>query len=585
MIKKINHHINKIFSPRPRLTGSEFADRFFYTSSESSAIVGKWVTRPHQLEILDCMTDRRTPFVFVKKPTRVGYSIMLSIVNAFYIDNGASVLNYQPTDTEAFGFAEDTINPMIRDNPLIKNLVREDTTPKMDKKKKEKTTKKQYAGGYLEVLGASSDKNFNRRTVRVVVADEIDAWQKEVKNTGDILATMFTRTSDFVDRKNIVGGKPIGGKYEPQKEGYSQIDFLYQKGDKREYFHRCLKCNKLFNIKFFNHIKWVDKDPSSAFIECPHCEHHHINSDRIEMEKRGEWIAQDKFTGTASFWYWSILSQSPNLTLEKIVSMFLDVKNDPIKLKSFYNEVLAETFEDDYKKIKVIEAEDRREDYVAEVPEGVLALTVGVDIQKDRIELEIVGWGRNEETWSINYHRIYGDPLVGSQVWDDLNEILLKDYFTFDDKRMKIFATAIDTGSDFATKVYDFAKDKTKRKVYPIKGSSRKNDPIIASPSWSKKSKGVKFYVVGVSSVKKIISQYIEVESAGAGYMHFPKKDIYNDHYFKGLSSEVLTPKGWKKIYTRNEPLDVRGYSYIAMRLAGVDLELASEAGRRYWVI
>ena len=64
----------------------------------------------------------------------------------------------------------------------------------------------------------------------------------------------------------------------------------------------------------------------------------------------------------------------------------------------------------------------RAEPYT-DAPAGVAVITAGIDTQDDRIELELVGWGLGDESWSIAYEVIYGDP-AGATLWQELDELL-----------------------------------------------------------------------------------------------------------------------------------------------------------------
>ncbi|CAI3958802.1 terminase gpA endonuclease subunit, partial [Commensalibacter papalotli (ex Botero et al. 2024)] len=74
----------------------------------------------------------------------------------------------------------------------------------------------------------------------------------------------------------------------------------------------------------------------------------------------------------------------------------------PIELQTFVNTTLGETFEDRGEgALSELTLARRAELWAGEVPDGVVLLTAAGDTQDDRVELEIVGWGRNEERWSI----------------------------------------------------------------------------------------------------------------------------------------------------------------------------------------
>jgi len=390
----ITYGVN-VLKPKPKLSGSEWDDEYFYLSAESSSAPGKWHTRTWQREILDAMTDQKTQICVFKKPTRVGYTKMLNIVSGYFIHQRPSVqLHYQPNADEAKGYAEDEFEPMVRDNRVISKLIE---TPNIrGRTKKEKTIKKLYPGGYVEFLGAESDRNFNRRTARVVSGDELDTWKKEVGSAGDAVTTMMRRTSDFWDRKNILGGKPIGGEFtdemdENELDGVSVVDYWFKKGS-QEYRHLPCPYCKFYQRFEFEDLTW-NKDygedgevtkhhPETAHFKCKKCGERIYDHHKRDMDKKGRWIAQNPKAlndGIRSFHIWAMLSYSPNVTWADIAKEFFASKKDRLKLKAFTNEVLARTYEDDYDKVTIRNHQERIEPYTSQVPEGVYVLTAGAD--------------------------------------------------------------------------------------------------------------------------------------------------------------------------------------------------------------
>ncbi len=577
-------YAKNVLKPKPLLTGTQWANKYFNLSAESSSAPGKFKAYPYQEEILNTMTDLKAKIVVVKKPTRVGYTKLLNATQAYYIDQHPSViLHYQPTDDEARGYAEDEFEPMIRDNPIIAKLI--ETPSIRGRIKKEKTVKKLYPGGYVEILGAESDRNLNRRTARVAVGDEIDTWKKEAGKAGDTITTMMRRTSDFVYRKNIIGGKPIGGEYDEEKElddSISVVDYWYKKGDQRKRYLPCPDCNH-YQLFEFEDLTWEkDKNkngdtirhyPETAHFACNKCDFKIYDHNKREMDKKGKWIAAKPFDGIASFDFWAMLSYSPNVTWTDIVKEFIDATKSRLKMKAFTNEVLARTWEEDFEKI-IIDTDGRLEEYSAQVPEGVLVITCGTDIQKERIECEVVGWGAYEESWSIEYMIFHGDTSK-PDVWKAYDEFLLKSYECEDGSKMRVHAVGNDTGYR-PTVVQTFTKKRIGRRVFAIKGHSTVRANLIPrTATVSKKVKGALLYLVGVNEGKNIISSHIATTEVGAGYMHFPNDAMYSDEYFKQLTSEKKIKTGqWIKTRSRNEALDVRVYAYIALFIANVDLEM-----------
>ena len=415
--KALIDYMKNLLKPKPILTGSEWFDKYFYLIS-TSANAGKWKTKSWQKEIIDVMCDNTTQMVVFKKPTRVGFTKILTGVKAFFMhQRPCNILDYHPTDDEAKGYVEDELEPMIDEVPVISQIV--ETPAVKGRKKREKTIKKRYPKGFYEALGAESDRNLNRRTAKVVIADELDTFKKEAGKAGDVVAQMMRRNSDFWDRKTILGGKPVGGEYDENGElddSVSTIDYWFKLGDQRIRHYPCPNCDTYQTFEFEDLIWDKDKDengktirhyPHTAHFECKECKEPIYYHHKRKMDERGKWIATKPFAGIASFHIWAFISDSPNVTQKHIVEEFLQAKNVKAKLKTFTNEVLARTWEEDYEKIKI--EHNRTEEYEAEVPNGVLVLTAGVDVQKDRLEMEVVGWGAYEESWSIDY-KIFNGP-------------------------------------------------------------------------------------------------------------------------------------------------------------------------------
>jgi phage terminase large subunit GpA-like protein len=580
---------------KPILTGSQWADTHFMLSPESSATPGKWKTYPWQRDILDAMTDYTTKIIVIKKPTRVGFTKLLGIVHAYFIDQRPSVqLHYQPNDDEARGYAEDEFEPMVRDNAIIAKHI--ETPNTRGRIKKEKTVKKLYPGGYIEILGSESDRNLNRRTARVVVGDEVDTWKKEAGKAGDTIMTMFRRSSDFWDRKNIIGGKVIGAAYNPEIEeldGISMIDYWYQRGT-QEYRHwPCPHCGH-FNRLEFEDMLWekdIDENsgktikhyPNTAHFKCKSCGNRIEDKHKREMDKSAKWVAENpdaQKDGIRSFHPWAMVSYSPNVTWPDIVREFLAASKSRLKLKAFYSEVLARTWEEDYERADTNTLHDRREEYAAQVPHGVLVLTFGADTQDDRIECEIVGWGANEESWSIDYKIFHGDTSK-PEVWAQFDEYLMKTWHHEDGGIMRPYAGLLDTQGHRAKEAYAFCKQRFARRVFASKGHNQKDAPIAPRLASRKNKANVPLFLIGVNQAKDVIYSHIKTESPGAGYMHFPNEPIYGDEYFAQLTAEQRDKTGaWKKRRARNETLDCRVLAYASVFVAGIDLELLAKRGQ-----
>ncbi|MFR8330931.1 MAG: terminase gpA endonuclease subunit [Oscillospiraceae bacterium] len=209
-------------------------------------------------------------------------------------------------------------------------------------------------------------------------------------------------------------------------------------------------------------------------------------------------------------------------------------------------------------------------------------LTAGVDVQDDRFEVEVVGWGVGKESWGIRYQKIYGDMLK-EQVWRDLDAFLTATFSKKDGTQLPILCTCIDSGGHHTDQVYRFTKERYERRIFAIKGKGGQEVPYIRNPSTNNRVK-TPLFVLGVDAGKALVYQRLKhepPERKGPNYCHFPLNEEagYDEQYFRGLTSEkavVRFRKGrsvtvWEikdASYKRNEPLDLRNYATAALEIA-----------------
>jgi len=237
----------------------------------------------------------------------------------------------------------------------------------------------------------------------------------------------------------------------------------------------------------------------------------------------------------------------------------------------------------------------RREKYDAEIPDGVLVLTMGVDTQDNRLEYEIVGWDRDEQSWGISRGVIPGIPDTQS-VWDEIDALMDRQWRTPSGLSLKVMAAFVDSGGHYTQDVYRACAERfvNGRKIFAIKGDDGQDKEYVSMMKKSGPIKSPKF-IIGVDSGKTAIMSATAVENPGARYMHFPRdyEAGYDMEFFRGLISEkmVIHRRGgkavmaWEKTYERNEPLDCRNYARAAYkyfrwpfdkiegRLKGLDVE------------
>lgn len=307
------------------------------------------------------------------------------------------------------------------------------------------------------------------------------------------------------------------------------------------------------------------------------------------MKKQpAKWIAENpdayEIKGTRSFWLKGFVSPWKNW--ESIVTEFLEARGNSQKMQVVVNTLFGELWENRGE----IEDEEtvlaRREEYGAELPDGVLLLTCGVDTQDDRLEFEIVGWGRFGESWGIKKGIIMGRPDADA-TWTALDDVICHIYRFKSGVGLPVSLTFVDEGGHFTQEVRYNCNIRQAKNMYAVKGRGGNDIPYTSPPKKQKillqgKPLGLCWvYEIGVDAGKTIIMDNIKVQTPGRNYCHFPKQDEYGPAYFKGFLSETkeYDPKKnrfiWVKIpgHERNEPLDCRNYALAAKKALPLDLD------------
>lgn len=570
----------KLAAPPPRLLVSEWADQHRQLSKESAAEPGQWRTdkAPYQREMMDAVKEPEVKEVVFMTSSQVGKSEMLNNIIGYHVAHEpCPILLALPTLRLAEAYSKDRIAPMIRDTPAITDKFKD----KRAKDSDNTILHKKYTGGHLTLVGANSTSSLSSRPISKLLMDELDRWPSTTPE-GDPIKIVQDRTKNWHNAKQIMASSPT-------EAGRSKIEKAYKASDQRVYHVPCPHCGFEQPLKW-EQIKWPKDSEGNhlheaAFLECIDCEKAIDESYKLSMLKAGRWIARKPFKGIAGFHLNALYS--PWVAWSRTVESFLKAKADPETLKVWTNGDMGEVWELEGEGVDINPLIVRREQYTpATLPVGVVYITAGVDVQGDRLEAEVVGWGLGEETWSIEYITIYGNPHH-QQVYKQMFEALERTYTPAHGSEIICSSIAIDSG--FATdSVYDFVRKASNRTrgVYATKGVGGEGLPIVGKPS-KKTKKNVRLFPVGVDTCKARLYNRLNSSSPGFGYCHFPAPsgsaddDSYNEEYFAQLTSERLVrvmSRGretyqWRKVRNRNEALDCRIYAMAALSIRKPNLE------------
>lgn len=587
-----NKAFSKVCRPKSRVTGTEWADTRRYVAPGTSPEPGEWRTSrvPYLAEPMDCATDSTTEITVMMCSSQIGKSEFLLNVMGYYADQEpAPQLFLQPTVEAAEAFSKERIDPTFRYSRGLRGKLETGLDGRGTARKSSTTIRmKHYPGGYIALVGANSPAGLASRPIRVLLADELDRMGDTKE--GDPLKLAMQRTTNFHNRKICFVSTPT-------IDGQSKIQEWWDKSDKRYYYVPCQHCGAEQRL-IWGQVKWdKDKDgkgmPETARYECAECSGVMRGPGKPSMDLlgAGRWIAErPEITSVAGFHINSMYS--PWVDLSKLVEEWLDVTKtrDREGLMEFINLKLGELYVEHQDDISHDYLHRRREYYDAEVPDGVLLLTAGVDQQDDRLEVEVVGWGIGKESWGIKYDFFMGDPGQ-PQVWDQLDRFLQRTWSYSDGRQLGITCAIVDSGDgNYSAEVNEFTKAREHRNIFSGKGRGGLGVPFISRPTKGNRV-GATLFTLGVDAGKSVIMHRLRLEDEGPGYCHFPRDSDcgYDAEYFKGLLSErqVREYRGgkvtvsWKKFHERNEPLDCRNYATAALEIVNPDLEWLAEQPER----
>jgi phage terminase large subunit GpA-like protein len=494
--------------------------------------------------------------IVVMTSSQVGKTEILLNAIGYYIDQDSSpIMVVQPNLTMGQAFSKDRLAAMIRDSDRLRNIV-------ADAKSRDSgntTMHKKFPGGHITISSSGSAAGLASRPIRVLLLDEIDRFEHNVKGEGSPIALATARTKTFFNRKIFMCSTPT-------IKGISAIESAFEESDQRYYNVPCPECNHFQVLKWKN-VVWEEDKPETACYACEDCGSLIEESNKQWMINNGKWIATKESNKTAGFHISELYSVWS--TWADMAFNFLEAKKNPETLKTFCNTALGESWEEQGDAIDYELLLERRLNYDSEtIPEGVLVLTAGVDVQKDRLEVQTVGWGENFEAWVVDYKIFWGDPNA-QNVWQELDSYLKKRFTTESGRILTISCTCIDSGGHHTNQVYQFTKPRQGRRVFAIKGLSTAGKPIANRPTFVGKNKAV-LYGVGTDSAKETIFSRLSADPDKTT-LHFCS-DL-DEEYFQQITAEKRITKFvrgrkslvWKQIRPRNEALDTLVYNFAAI--------------------
>jgi phage terminase large subunit GpA-like protein len=568
-IEDVQESAAAVLLPPPDLSVSQWSDANRRLSSESAAERGEWRTdrAPYQRAVMDALSPSHPcEQIVLMSGAQLGKTSILENFIGYIVDLDAGpILLVEPREADAESFSKDRLAPMLRDTPCLRGKVADSRS----RDSNNTVLHKKFTGGSITLSASNSPAGLAMRSIRYCLLDEVDRYPASAGSEGDPVNLAITRTANFWNRKIVLCSTPT-------VKDASRIAAAWEESNQQSYWVPCPKC-ETFQVLRWGNVTWPKGRPEKAQYRCDNklCgeligEHH-----KAWMLARGEWRAARPESEIQGFWISGLYSPWRKWT--DLARKWLADKKSPERLREFINTVLAEVWEDETggTNTDVDSLLARREDYDSEdrLPPGVVLITAGADVQMDRIEVELVGWGRDEESWSLGYAILPGDT-VQAEVWDALDQVLGISFHHPHGPDLVVAAACVDAGYRQPI-VQAWCNERSHRHIFPTKGAAGQRPVWARAPSKSADKRPL--WIVGSDSAKEAITARLRIAAPGPGYCHWPINDVFDRTYFEQLNSGICKIKynrgfahrEWsKKPDTRDEALDCRCYAYAALQAA-----------------
>jgi phage terminase large subunit GpA-like protein len=556
------------FTPDPDMTVSEWADKYRFISGKYAKDAGRWRTSktPYLREIMDALSpgSRYQRVVFMKGSqigaTEAGYNWLGFIIH--YCPG--PTLMVLPSEALVDTLSKHKLTPTINATPVL----RERVAKARSRDSSNTISKKEFPGGIIFIVGANSPSKLAATTIRYLFLDEVDRYEGDSGGEGDPVSLASRRTDNFSFSRKIFMTST------PTIKGFSRIERAFLETDQRRYFVPCPHCGNYDWIRWPN-IQWEEGRPETARLLCEACGSLVEERHKTWMLKNGQWRATAQCDRhTVGFHLSRLYSPVGWSSWGDVAREFLSAKREPMALKAWVNTFLGETWEEDGNGIEAGSLKARLEEYPAEVPNGVGMLVASVDVQGDRLECKVKGYGAGEESWLIAYSQFHGDP-GRQEVWNELDTFLRLEFTHQSGVKMKIAAVGIDSGGLHTEHAYRFCKARAGRRIWALKGGSERGKEVVGRPS-DKNRYRTKLFMVGTDTAKDIVFSRMRIKTPGPGYMHLPA--WIDDEYLEQLTSERAirkyvkgkgTVREYVKTRERNEALDLEVYCLATLYTLG----------------
>lgn len=585
----LHANLSKVFEkalssliPQPELPTAEWAEKYLRLPNETSDIAGPFSMHyvPHLWGIFKALDDPDIKEVVCMKAAQVGWTTAIIAYLLKKIDCDPSPMMAMFSAEQAGReFSQEKLQPTIDATPRIAERVI------TNKREGSSILIKRFQGGFLKLVGSNTPRSVKSTPAKIAIVEEPDDSTENLREQGDAILLLWERTKRVRNSKRILGGTP-------KTKGLSRVEKHLEASDKRVLPVECHECYEKHVLNFDNvtcltrddgieHAIYGKELPDTAVYVCPHCgspwddyqRQNNIRNTALKALESGDdnggWIATAEFNGSAGFHeLGELYCCLPGTSLADLRRDYLDAEHrarhgDQNAKIVFVNSKLGRPYEFEGGQLDADRIRELADDSYSELecPRRGLLITIGIDVQHDRLAVIIKLWGREEECWTIYWGEIpAGNTTIDPKdaVWTALDQLVFAPFKHESGVNIYASAISIDSG-DGATSDAVYSWVRSRQKTHPkvlvmaIKGSSAKTDPEIfvtpsnksldhKDPTKRRKSDkyGLKPYIVGTNKAKNWLDNQLKLLAQGIGKFHFYKG--IRDDYADQMTGEVKAP-------------------------------------------
>jgi phage terminase large subunit GpA-like protein len=592
-LESILHVASRTFAVAADQSISDWAERNRILPKGTTPRPGPFRAEAFQRGILDSVRMRRTKKVVCLKSTQIGWTdaILLNMIAYFIAVDPKPIMLVFIRDSDARDKSQKVIGPMISNCEAVRSKVHR----MISRRSGNKTLLKEFDGGFLKIAAANSAANLRSDPIAVLMLDEVDGYPDDVDGEGSPIEIAARRLDAFGETGETV---IFMGSTPAKPRGFSTAENEYLKSSMGEFHVCCPHCGEMQplrwrdeepgdNGKWVYRFRWEKDDkgdpvPGTIRYICAACNVGIDEKYKQEMLDKGLWVHRfPEREETLGFYIWAAYSPFQDVWFE-LAKEWTEAQHHPEKMKAFVNLRLAQTWDEGAENISEISLGKRREAYAAEVPREVAVLVATVDVQINRLEAQITGFGPGEEQFLVDHKILWGPPALlpgqkenedQANVWTDLDEYLLRTWKHASGAILRPVITLVDSGA-YPDSVYQFVipRQNPRRRVYASRGEDFLSRPVLAEETTSKKHH-VRLWLLATNAIKDRLMARLKIPRPGPGYIHLP--EWTTDEYLGQLTAESKIPVKnrrtnvtrfyWVKNQERNEALDLTVYAHAAL--------------------